>query len=145
VASTSRPPSVATDAVNKQYVDNAINGMSWKAAVQVATTTDAPLATAFTAGQVIDGYTLVTNDRILIKNQTSGGGSVDNGLYTVNPSGAPSRTADGATGELITNSTVRINYGTINGDSSWDTDHHRHHHRRHHRPELGAFRLRYPV
>jgi hypothetical protein len=109
-------PSVATDAVNKQYVDNAINGMSWKAAVQVATTTDAPLATAFTAGQVIDGYTLVTNDRILIKNQTSGGGSVDNGL---NPSGAPSRTADGATGELITNSTVRINYGTINGDSSW--------------------------
>lgn len=112
-------PSSSTDAVNKQYVDNAINGMIWKAAVQAATTTDAPLTTAYVVGQVIDGYTLVLNDRILIKNQTSGGGASDNGIYTVNATGAPTRTADGATGELLTNSTVRVNYGTVNADTAW--------------------------
>lgn len=112
-------PSTSTDAANKQYVDNAINGMIWKAAVQAATTTDAPLATAYAQGQVVDGYSLVTNDRILIKNQTSGGGAADNGIYTVNATGAPTRTADGATGELLTNSTVRVNYGTINQDTAW--------------------------
>lgn len=112
-------PSISTDAVNKQYVDNAVNGMSWKTAVQCATTTDAPLATAYAAGQVVDGYTLVTNDRILIKNQTSGNGAADNGLYAVQATGAPTRTADGGTGELITNSTVRVNNGTVNADSAW--------------------------
>jgi hypothetical protein len=112
-------PSVSTDAANKQYVDNAVNGMSWKAAVQAATTTDAPLSTAYVVGQVVDGYTLVLNDRILIKNQTSGNGAADNGIYTVNSSGAPTRTADGATGDLITNSTVRVNYGSVNADTAW--------------------------
>lgn len=112
-------PSSSTDAVNKQYVDNAINGNIWKASVQCATTTDGTLATAYAVGQVIDGYTLALNDRILIKNQTSGGGAADNGIYTANASGAPTRTADGATGELLTNSTTRVNFGSVNADTAW--------------------------
>jgi hypothetical protein len=109
-------PSLATDATNKQYVDNLVNGQSWKTAVQVTTTTNGTLATAYAAGQVIDGYTLQTGDRILLKNQTA---ASENGVYAVQASGAPLRTADGATGELTTNSTVRINNGTVNADSAW--------------------------
>lgn len=109
-------PSSTTDAVNKQYVDNLVNGLTWKQAVEVATTTNGTLSTAYAAGQVIDGYTLTTNDRILIKNQTT---ASENGIYTVNASGAPTRSADGTTGELTGNSTVRVNRGSVNEDSAW--------------------------
>lgn len=109
-------PSGTTDAANKQYVDNLVNGQSWKQAVQAATTATGTLTTAYAAGQVIDGYTLATNDRILIKNQST---ASENGLYTVNATGAPSRAADGATGELLTNATVRINNGSVNLDAAW--------------------------
>lgn len=109
-------PSATTDGVNKQYVDNLINGQSWKQAVQAATTTAGTLATSFANGQVIDGYTLVTNDRILIKNQAT---ASENGIWTVNASGSPSRAADGATGELTTNATVRVNNGSVNLDNAW--------------------------
>jgi hypothetical protein len=97
-------------------VDNLVNGLSWKAAVDVATTTAQTLATDFAAGQSIDGVTLTTGMRVLVKNQASGS---ENGLYLVPASGAPSRTADGATGELTTNATVRVNQGTVNGDHAW--------------------------
>lgn len=65
-------PSAATDAVTKQYVDGLINGLSWKDSVRVATTTNGALATAFANGQTVDGVTLATGNRILIKNQTTG-------------------------------------------------------------------------
>lgn len=97
-------------------MDNLVNGQSWKQAVQAATTAAGTLSTSFAAGQVIDGYTLQTGDRILIKNQAAG---AENGLFTVAATGAPNRAADGATGELLTNSTVRINNGTVNLDSAW--------------------------
>lgn len=109
-------PSTSTDAVNKSYVDNLINGLVWKNAVQAATTTAGTLATSFAAAQVIDGYTLVTNDRLLVKNQAA---PADNGIYIVNATGAPTRAADGSTGELTTNATVRVNNGTINADTAW--------------------------
>lgn len=109
-------PSSSTDGTNKSYVDNLVNGLIWKAAVQAATTTNGTLASAYANGQVIDGYTLVTNDRILLKNQTAG---AENGIYTVNGSGAPSRAADGTTGELTTNATVRVNNGSVNVDTAW--------------------------
>jgi hypothetical protein len=109
-------PSTSTDAANKSYVDNLVNGLSWKAAVQAATTTNGTLATAFAAGQVIDGYTLVAGDRILIKNQTT---ASQNGIYIVQSSGAPILASDSVTGELTTNATVRVNNGTVNADNSW--------------------------
>jgi hypothetical protein len=96
-------------------VDNLVNGLSWKAAVDATTTTTQTLATDFAAGQVIDGVTLVTGMRVLAKNQTD---ATENGLYLVPASGAPTRTADGVTGELTTNATVRINRGT-QADQAW--------------------------
>jgi len=109
-------PSASTDAANKSYVDNLVNGLTWKQAVRAATTTNGTLSTAYANGQVIDGVTLATGDRILLKNQTTGS---ENGLYTVNVSGAPTRSADGVTGELTFNSTVYASEGTTNADTAW--------------------------
>ncbi|WP_349318846.1 hypothetical protein [Mycolicibacterium canariasense] len=110
-------PSAGTDLVNRDYVDNLIAGLSWKKAVRAATTANGALATAFASGQVIDGVTLATGDRILIKNQTTGS---ENGIYTVNASGAPTRAtdADGA-GELVPNATVYVSEGTTQADTQW--------------------------
>ena len=110
-------PSAAADAVNKSYVDNALAGLQWKASCRAATTTTGTLATAYANGSVIDGVTLVTGDRILLKNQATGS---ENGFYTVNASGAPTRStdADGA-GELVANATVFVSEGTVNADTAW--------------------------
>lgn len=109
-------PTLATDAANKQYVDNVVNGLVWKAAVQVATTAPGTLSSSYAAGQVVDGYTLQVGDRILIKNQTN---AAQDGIYIVQPSGAPALAPDSGTGDLLTNSTVRVNSGTSQADTGW--------------------------
>lgn len=109
-------PSSGTDAVNKTYVDNLVNGLDWKESVEAATTTNGTLSTAYANGQVIDGYTLATGNRILIKNQTAG---AENGIYIVAASGAPTRTGDATTGNLTSNATVRVNNGSVNLDTAW--------------------------
>lgn len=107
-------PSANTDAANKQYVDNVARGLSWKAPVRVATTANGALATAFANGQSIDGVTLVTGDRILLKNQTAGS---ENGIYTVSASGAPTRAVDADTsGELAPGTALSVTEGTVNSD-----------------------------
>lgn len=108
-------PSSTSDAATKNYVDNVARGISWKTAVRAATTTNGTLASAFAAGQVVDGVTLATSDRILIKNQSSG---VDNGIYTVNASGAPTRASDMANGAVVSPGTsTSVAEGTVNGDT----------------------------
>lgn len=104
-------PTSATDAATKQYVDNRIEGMTYKVAVRVATTTNGTLATAYANGQSIDGQTLATGDRILIKDQTT---QSENGIYTVNASGAPTRALDANTSAELNNATVMITDGTVN-------------------------------
>jgi hypothetical protein len=107
-------PSTGTDAATKQYVDNVARGLYWKQPVRVATTTNGTLATAFAAGQVVDGVTLVTGDRILLKDQTT---SADKGIYVVAASGAPTRAVDADTGtELNPGTAVTVTEGTTNGD-----------------------------
>lgn len=109
-------PSSATDAANKGYVDNAVQGLSWKQAVRVATTANGTLASAFENGDTIDGVTLVTGDRILLKDQSTG---ADNGIYTVNASGAPTRALDANTSAEIDSMTVYVEQGTANADTVW--------------------------
>ena len=73
--------------------------VSWKAAVRVATTVAGTLASSFENGATIDGVVLATGDRILIKNQAD---AAENGIYTVNASGAPTRATDADSGsELV--------------------------------------------
>lgn len=87
----SADPVADFQAATKRYVDNAIQGLAAKDAVKAATTIPGILASSFENGDVIDGVTLVTGDRILIKNQTN---SAENGIYVVNALGAPTRSTD---------------------------------------------------
>ena len=100
----------------KTYVDNALTGLRWKASVRAATTANGTLASAYANGQTIDGVTLATGDRILLKNQTSGS---ENGIYTVNASGAPSRASDMDTSAEALQATVFVQEGTTNADTQW--------------------------
>lgn len=106
----------ATDAVTKQQLDAAVQGLSWKDSVRVATTANGTLATAFANGQTLDGVTLVTGDRILVKNQTT---TTENGIYTVPASGAPTRSVDADSGTKILQATVFVEAGTTLADTTW--------------------------
>jgi hypothetical protein len=107
-------PSSGTDAANKQFVENLVNGLDWKASVRVATT--ANLA-ALSGLATIDGVgPLVAGDRVLVKNQTTASA---NGIY-VAASGAWARSTDAATSTLVTaNMTCLVSEGTTQADTSW--------------------------
>ena len=109
-------PTTGGSATSKTYVDSLVSGLSWKTAVRAATTTNGTLASAFANGQTIDGITLATNDRILIKNQTT---QTENGIYIVQASGAPVRSSDADTGAELVNATVYVDQGTVNADTGW--------------------------
>ena len=109
-------PTADTDAANKGYVDSVAQGLDTKASVVAATTTDGTLATAFDNGSVVDGVTLVTGDRILIKNQTD---ATANGIYVVAASGAPARSADMNDGAEFPSAYVFVEQGTVNADTGW--------------------------
>jgi len=72
----STTPSAATDIANKQYVDYALLGISWKAPAKAATTANITLSGA----QTIDTVSVVAGDTVLVKNQTL---PAQNGIYTV--------------------------------------------------------------
>jgi hypothetical protein len=109
-------PSADTDAANKGYVDSVAQGLDTKASVVAATTTNGTLATAFANGQVVDGVTLATGNRLLIKNQTD---ATANGIYTVNASGAPTRSTDMDLGSEFPSAYVFVEQGTVNADTGW--------------------------
>jgi hypothetical protein len=109
-------PTATTDAATKAYVDAAVAGLSWKQAVRVATTTNGTLASAFENGDTVDGVTLATGDRVLLKNQTTG---AENGIYTINASGAPTRATDADAGAELVNAAVFVQAGTTNADTAW--------------------------
>lgn len=100
----------------KTYVDNTATGLKWKASVRAATSTPGTLATSFENGDVIDGVTLVTGDRILLKDQSAG---AENGIYTVNASGAPTRATDADTAAELLGMVVSVQEGTANADTAW--------------------------
>jgi len=89
-------------------------GSDFKGSVKAATTTAGTLASDFENGDTIDGVTLATGDRILIKDQSSG---AENGIYIVAASGAPARAADADTSAEVTpGMVVPVEQGTTNGD-----------------------------
>jgi len=110
-------PTNAQDAANKRYVDAAVVGIDWKASVRAATTAAVTLATAFENGDTLDGVTLATGNRILVKDQTDG---TENGIYVVEASGAPTRASDADTAAEVTASfAVFVEEGTVNADAAW--------------------------
>jgi hypothetical protein len=110
-------PTATTDAANKGYVDAQLQGLDVKQSVRVATTANGTLASAFANGQTVDGVTLATDDRILLKNQSTGS---ENGIYTVNASGAPTRAADfDSNSEVTGGAFFFVEEGTVNADNGF--------------------------
>src|SRR5258706_5891413 len=109
-------PTVALQAATKSYVDGLATGLNAKTACRIATTANGTLSTAFANGQTIDGVTIATNDRILIKNQST---QADNGIYVVQASGAPVRATDANTWAQLVGAYVFISAGTANTATSW--------------------------
>lgn len=109
-------PTLGTDAVNLDYVQSVLQGLAWKQQVRAATTAAGTLASSFANGSTIDGVSLVTGDRILIKNQSSGS---ENGIYVVAASGAPARAADANTAAEVTQMAMFVMEGTANADTAW--------------------------
>jgi hypothetical protein len=89
-----------------------------KGSVRAATTTAGTLGTSFANGQVIDGVTLATGNLILIKNQSS---AAENGVYTVNASGAPTRATWMDAASEIDGVYVAVEDGTTNVGTLWIT------------------------
>lgn len=83
----------------------------WKAPVRVATTANGTFSTAFDAGSTVDGVTLATFDRILIKNQTD---AAFNGIYEVQASGDPLRAYDMDQNNEVPGAFVLVMEGTAN-------------------------------
>lgn len=85
-----------------------------KEAVRVATTANITIATALNNGDTLDGITLATDDRVLVKNQSTGS---QNGIYVVGAS--PVRAYDQSTDDPSFGFLVYVREGTTNGGTLW--------------------------
>jgi len=137
-------PSAGTDAANKSYVDAAATGLNVHSEVQAATT--APVTGTYTSGTtgadggtgvgatftvtatgpfIVDGYTTLLNDRILLKNQTNG---IQNGIYYVTTAGTSgvsavlTRATDSdnhIAGQVVAGDFIFVARGSLNTSSGW--------------------------
>ena len=109
-------PSAGSDAATKTYVDNLVTGLKTRIICRSATTANISLATDLENGDTLDGVTLATDDKVLVKNQTT---TSQNGIYVVVASGTASRDPDfDPVAELAGQLTI-IKEGTTNADTMW--------------------------
>ena len=129
-------PVSANDAANKEYVDSLVQGLDIKESVRVATTADLSATynngssgvgatlTANSNGAIsIDGVSLSSGDRVLVKDQTS---DSENGIYEVTTVGDASnpfvltRTTDyDESDEATPGSFTFLEEGTLDHDTGW--------------------------
>lgn len=108
-----------TDAVNKTQLDavaaSAATGTSIKDPVRAASLANTVIASTGN-GASMDGVTLATTDRVLLKAQTA---PAENGIYVVGAS-ALTRSADmDATTEVKPGTMLYVTEGTVNGDKAF--------------------------
>lgn len=139
---TTQPPltnnnTLGTTAYTDAAVSTAIQGVNPAVAVQAATTTVLPAVTCANgvsgigatltqnsaAILVIDGYTPVLNDRLLIKNQAA---TSQNGIYTITTVGTGlipfvlTRALDfDQTTDINSTGAIPVINGTVNGTTQW--------------------------
>ena len=106
-------PSAGSDAATKTYVDNLVAGLKTRIITRVATTANIDLTADLQNGDTLDGITLATGNKVLVKNQTS---ASDNGIYDVVASGTANRNADYDTIAELAGQIVVVQEGTTNGD-----------------------------
>jgi len=106
-------PSSSSEAATKNYVDNLVTGLRTRVIARVASTANVVIATGLENGDVIDGVTLATGNRVLLKDQTT---TSQNGLYTVVASGSASRDTEFDIISEIAGQLILVSEGTTNAD-----------------------------
>jgi len=93
------------------YVNDAVAGLRTRIIAECATTGNVDLSADLQNGDTIDGVTLATGDRVLVKDQSTGS---QNGLYTVVASGTASRDTEFDTIEELSGQMIVVNQGSTN-------------------------------
>ena len=104
-------PSSNSDVAIKSYVDEAVAGLRTRIIAEAGTTANIDLTADLQNGDTIDGVTLVTGDRVLVKDQST---ATQNGLYIVVSSGTASRDPEYDTIAEISGSLIVVNQGSTN-------------------------------
>ena len=104
-----------TSLVTKEYVDAVKVGLDFKDSVRVATTGNVTISGP---GSAIDGVSLSSGDRVLVKNQSTGS---ENGIYVWNgAASALTRATDAdANAEVTSGMFVFVEEGTSNADNGY--------------------------
>ena len=107
-------PVNAQDAATKGFVEATSQGLDVKDSCVAATTGNITISTALNNGDTLDGVTLSTNDRVLVKDQST---ASQNGIYIVGSS--PSRADDLAAGADAAGMFTFVEQGTVNADNGF--------------------------
>ena len=107
-------PSNNSDAATKLYVDNLVTGLKTRIICRAATTGNISLSSDLQNGDTLDGITLATGDRVLVKDQ---GTNTENGIYKVVASGTASRDPDFDTVDELAGQMIIVKEGSVNADS----------------------------
>lgn len=108
---------IPTENAVKTYVDTVFSsGVSWLDPVVAASTTSLTKDSDIENGDTLDGVSLTTGDRVLLKDQSS---ASENGIWVVAASGAPTRATDIDQAAEFTGATVFISGGTANGSDTY--------------------------
>lgn len=120
-------PTDDQDAATKYYVDQAVQGLTWKAAANLLSVVNVAL-TGSTGTLNIDTYGALTSAdagyRIVLTNQTT---DADNGIYVYNDNGTNytlTRAADGTPYTELIGATIYIQEGTTKAGTSWSQQNH---------------------
>lgn len=126
-------PTNPQDSATKAYVDAARTGLDVKASVRAASTASVTVTYTATAGtsargqitaapNTLDGVTLAANDRILLKDQSTG---AQNGIWAITTLGTGAngvwdRATDfDADAEVTSGAYTFVTEGTVNDNSGW--------------------------
>ena len=107
-------PVNAQDAATKSFVEATAQGLDVKDSCVAATTANITISTALNNGDTLDGVTLSTNDRVLVKDQST---ASENGIYVVGSS--PARATDLAAGDDAAGFFTFVEQGTVNADNGF--------------------------
>ena len=107
-------PTQAQDAATKSYVDAVATSLDLKASVKFATTANIALDGSVTT---VDGVTVVTGQRALVKNQST---ASQNGIYVTSTTAAWTRATDADSNVEVTSGMFAfVEEGLVNGNTGW--------------------------